>query len=126
MTKQGGWPRSGFGDRLRALRESRGLTQPQLAERAGCNRFTVAKLERGAQEPAWPLVLALAGALGVEVGAFVVANGQPAPQEMRPRGRPRKAPGAAQETPAASKATPAPSGQEKPTTGQGRKRKGSK
>ena len=34
--------------------------------------MTVSKLERGAQEPAWPLVLALARALGVEVTAFVV------------------------------------------------------
>jgi len=34
--------------------------------------MTISKLERGAQEPAWPLVLALTKALGVEVTAFVV------------------------------------------------------
>ena len=44
MTKQGGWQPSGFGGRLRDLRESRGWTQAELSQRAGCNRFTVAKL----------------------------------------------------------------------------------
>ena len=34
--------------------------------------MTLAKLERGVHEPAWPLVLTLARALGVEVAAFVV------------------------------------------------------
>jgi len=47
------------------------LSQRELAKEAGCNANTLAKLERGEQEPAWPLVLALARALGVEVTAFV-------------------------------------------------------
>src|SRR5215813_12327833 len=85
--KRDGWPASGFGERLRVLREARGLSQAQLADEAGVNVFTISKTERGLQEPAWPLVLALAGALDVEVGAFVV-NGTPAPQGARPRGRP--------------------------------------
>jgi transcriptional regulator with XRE-family HTH domain len=71
MTKQGGWPPTGFGIRLRALREEKGMSQRELAELAGCNQFTVAKLERGLQEPAWPLVLALAKALGVTCLAFL-------------------------------------------------------
>jgi transcriptional regulator with XRE-family HTH domain len=87
MPKIGGWPPSGFGGRLRTLREGAGLSQQGLAESAGCHWMTVAKLERGAQEPAWPLVLALAKALGVSCEAF--QNGEPA--EPRPRGRPPKA-----------------------------------
>src|SRR6266849_6081512 len=63
---------SGFAGRLKELREAAGLTQPALAERAGMNRFGVAKLEQGVREPNWTTVLALARALGVEVGAFVV------------------------------------------------------
>lgn len=101
MSKQGGWPSTGFGSRLRALRERAGLTQPGLAEKAGCNKFTVAKLERGTQEPAWPLVLALAKALGVECTAFIAEEtlasaAQVVTQEsasdagQRPRGRPAK------------------------------------
>jgi len=72
MTKQGGWPESGFGRRLKELREERGFTAQQLADLAHCHPMTISKLERGTQEPAWPLVLALAKALSVEVTAFVV------------------------------------------------------
>jgi len=97
MTKQGGWPTTGFGGRLRALRTAAGLTHAQLAERAGCNPFMISKLERGLHEPAWPLVLALAQALGATCLEFVAGgrgegaadtnSGQPA----RGPGRPRKA-----------------------------------
>jgi transcriptional regulator with XRE-family HTH domain len=68
--KIGGWESTGFGAKLRAVRESKGLSQRALADAAGCNANTIAKLERGEQEPAWPLVLALAKALGVDCTAF--------------------------------------------------------
>jgi putative transcriptional regulator len=95
MTRRGGWPTTGFGQRLRDLRETAGLSQAQLADRVGCNRFTVAKTERGEQEPAWPLVLAFARALGVSVVEFDVdldiLAGQSAPsQPSKGPGRPRK------------------------------------
>jgi transcriptional regulator with XRE-family HTH domain len=93
MTRRGGWPETGFGTRLRELREGAGLTQQQLGERAGCHTMTIAKLEAATQEPAWPLVLALAGALGVPVGAFV-CEGKNEPAPNRPRGRPPKQPAA--------------------------------
>jgi transcriptional regulator with XRE-family HTH domain len=95
MTRQGGWPATGFAGRLRAVREQAGLSQRQLADRAGCNVFTLSKLERGTQEPAWPLVLALARALGVDCTAFQPTGEEPAEKPARPRGRPRK--GAAEE-----------------------------
>jgi transcriptional regulator with XRE-family HTH domain len=72
MAGRGKRPASGFGGRLRAIRQEKRLSQRELAEEAGCNTNTLAKLERGEQEPVWPLVLALARALGVEVTAFVV------------------------------------------------------
>ena len=90
MTKNGGWPSTQFGNRLRVLRANAGLSQKQLAERAQCNVFTVAKLERGTQEPAWPLVLALADALGVTCLAFVEGTGSEDSAPIR-RGRPRNA-----------------------------------
>lgn len=101
MTKRGGWPASGFGGRLRTLREGAGLSQQQLADQAGCHRFTVAKLERAEQEPAWPLVLALAEALGVTCEAFTAKpvdrpaadSGRPSQQPSRQRKkRPRSKP----------------------------------
>ena len=79
---------------MRALRTVAGLTHAQLAERAGCNPFMLSKLERGLHEPAWPLVLALACALGVTVQEFTVAAGEGTQAEPPPRGpgRPRKRP----------------------------------
>ena len=52
--------------RVRAWREHRGLSQQQLADRAGLSRRTVTGLETGARH--WPNVAtvnALAAALGV-------------------------------------------------------------
>jgi transcriptional regulator with XRE-family HTH domain len=88
MTKHGGWPATGFGKRLRELREVSGLTQRQLADKAGCHYMTLAKLEQGTQEPAWPLVVALCQALGVSCDAFQQAAGRQREPQSRPRGRP--------------------------------------
>jgi transcriptional regulator with XRE-family HTH domain len=89
MTRQGGWPASGFGERLRHLREGAGLTQQQLAERAGCHYMTISLLERGTQEPAWPLVLQLADTLGVSTEEFRLREDE-VETEPRRRGRPPK------------------------------------
>jgi transcriptional regulator with XRE-family HTH domain len=70
MPRHGGWPASGFGGRLKAERERADLSQRELAELAGCHYMTISELERGTVEPAWPLALALAKALGVSVAAF--------------------------------------------------------
>jgi transcriptional regulator with XRE-family HTH domain len=79
MSRRGKWPATGFAGRLRVLREAQGISQARLADLAGCHVLTVSKIERGVHEPAWPLVLALAEALGVEVTAFL---------QRPPRGRP--------------------------------------
>jgi transcriptional regulator with XRE-family HTH domain len=94
MTRQGGWPPSGFAAKLRHEREKANLSQRELAESVGCHYMTISELERGTQEPAWPLVLAVAKALGVAVGVFVpeedAEGGEPVMPAARPRGRPRK------------------------------------
>jgi transcriptional regulator with XRE-family HTH domain len=81
----------GFAARLRELREGAGLTQAQLAERAGVHKLTVAKLEQGIREPSWATVLVLSDALGLECTAFKTAPTGANPTGRRPRGRPRKA-----------------------------------
>jgi transcriptional regulator with XRE-family HTH domain len=86
---QGGWPSSGFGLRLRILRDRAGLSQTALAERAGCTQSTLAKLEAGKQEPAWPLVTALAVALEATPNDFLPRPGDREPEPPR-RGRPPK------------------------------------
>jgi transcriptional regulator with XRE-family HTH domain len=60
-----------FGERVRALRLKRGLTQEQLAEAAHLNSVQVSHIERGANEPKLTTILRLAGALGVKVGKLI-------------------------------------------------------
>lgn len=85
MAKKGGADRS-FGRRLYELRLARGWTQKELADRAGCHSVHLSRLERGTRGATWPLLRALAEALGVSLDAFAVPpTGAP---EDRPRGRP--------------------------------------
>lgn len=95
-----------FPGRLQELREQSGLTQLQLADKAGMTREGIAQLETGRRSPAWESVVALCQALGVKCDAFLQAPaerparlGRPpkakaldaAPALKRPRGRPKKA-----------------------------------
>jgi transcriptional regulator with XRE-family HTH domain len=61
---------TGFGSRLRVLREAAGLTQEELAEKVGMNYQNIGRLERGDRSPSWKTVLKLAEALGVEPNDF--------------------------------------------------------
>jgi transcriptional regulator with XRE-family HTH domain len=76
-----------FAGRLKELREQASLTQQQLAERAGMNRFGIAKLEQGVTKPWWESVLALATALGVTPNDFTCP---PSTKPDTKPGRPRK------------------------------------
>jgi transcriptional regulator with XRE-family HTH domain len=82
---------SSFARRLRELRETVGLTQHQLAERAGMHRQGIAKLENGEREPTWATVRTLAKALGVTCMAFESEGEERTEEPPKPRGRPRKA-----------------------------------
>lgn len=62
-----------FADRLKRFREAAGLSQAQLAEKAGLHRFGVAKIEQGLREPGWGTVQAICGALGLSCSAFEVS-----------------------------------------------------
>jgi transcriptional regulator with XRE-family HTH domain len=59
-----------FGERLKELRESAGLSQDGLAHQAGLSTSTVAKVERLDIDPSWSTVQALARALGVSTEAL--------------------------------------------------------
>lgn len=70
MTK-GDWKKpTGFGPRLMKARNASGLNQKSLAELVGCSLSVIAKLEQGIQEPTWPLLLAIARALGLSATDF--------------------------------------------------------
>jgi DNA-binding XRE family transcriptional regulator len=76
-----------FAGRLKELREGKGLTQQELADRAQLAKATVADLEQERYAPTWPTVVALAEALAVECTAFLEV---PARRTQTGRGRPPK------------------------------------
>jgi DNA-binding XRE family transcriptional regulator len=68
-----------FGPVLKALREKAGLTQEQLAEKAGVPVATIRDLEQGRRtDPAWSTICKLA--TGLEVDLNTLAQAAPAPE----------------------------------------------
>lgn len=59
--------RVAFGQRLRALRQQRGMSQEAFADHCGFARSYMSRLERGVGNPSLDAIQALADALGVEV-----------------------------------------------------------
>lgn len=57
--------KSSFGNNVRRLRESSGMTQENLAEAAGLDRSYIGGIERGERNPALAAILRLASALGI-------------------------------------------------------------
>ena len=55
-----------FGSNLRRLRERKGLSQEELAHRAGVNRSYLSRLEHGANYAGLEMIGKMAGALGIE------------------------------------------------------------
>lgn len=59
-----------FGSRLRELRAAAGISQRELASRAGVHQVQVARYETGRHMPPWDTICRLADALGVAVDQF--------------------------------------------------------
>jgi len=73
-----------FGQRLRGLRESAGLTQEQLAERAGLSAKAISAIERGHRRRPYPhTIRALADALGLSAPEHAALAGA-VPARERP------------------------------------------
>lgn len=64
--------------RLRDVRQRKALTQQQLADRAGVNRVTIARIEGGEDEPFPTTVRKVADALGVEPSDLLAPEAGPA------------------------------------------------
>jgi transcriptional regulator with XRE-family HTH domain len=71
MPRRSARPLTPFAVRLKTLREAAGLTQQQLARRAGLHLGSLFKIEQGLREPLWDTVCKLADALDVTVTEFV-------------------------------------------------------
>jgi transcriptional regulator with XRE-family HTH domain len=82
-------PDQTFAERLKELRGAAGLTQADLAKRAGMHKIGVAKLEQGLRQPSWATVQALCKALGVSCSAF---EGTGAEEDTEPTPAPEPPP----------------------------------
>src|SRR5437763_12109416 len=81
-----------FAGRLRELREGIGLTQAQLAERAGLHISAITRFEQGLREPSLATAAELATALNVKVDDLLKPpRGGPEAIAKKPRGRPPRA-----------------------------------
>lgn len=60
-----------FSQVLRQLREERGWSQEQLAERADLNRSYLGEVERGRAVPSIVTVAKLAGALEIQLSSLI-------------------------------------------------------
>lgn len=56
-----------LGARIRSLRESKGFTQEQLAEKMNCSRQKYARLEKGLIDISYASLTMIAQVLGIEV-----------------------------------------------------------
>jgi transcriptional regulator with XRE-family HTH domain len=87
-----------FSARLRELRTAAGLTQAELAKKAGLSQKAISDWEQARREPLWSNVVALAAALGVDALAFLkqpkerppAGRGRPPKGKPGPKGRGRK------------------------------------
>lgn len=59
--------RQAFGERLRAARRAAGLTQEQLAQRAGLDRPAYSEIERGQRDARLTTLLRIESALGARL-----------------------------------------------------------
>lgn len=114
-----------LGQRIASLRHAAGLSQSQLAERAGISTGTLKNWEQGIRQPLPKGIAAIARGLGISPGpllegvVFDEESGQPQKASAEPAtdkptagpGRPRKKPETAQTPPV--EPAPEPSG-EKP------------
>ena len=66
--------RRAFGDRVRELRTTAGLSQEALAEHAGLHRTYVGSVERGERNISLDNIYALAQALGVRGADLLTAD----------------------------------------------------
>jgi transcriptional regulator with XRE-family HTH domain len=79
-----------FKDLLRQLREKAGLTQQQLAEKAGLPLGSLRNHEQGQRLPSWPAIVKLARALGVSADVFAECDEVTEPADEPPPARKRR------------------------------------
>jgi transcriptional regulator with XRE-family HTH domain len=77
-----------FKDRLRELREKAGLTQEQLAAKAGVPIGSLRNHEQGQRQPSWSAVVKLSRALGVSTDVFAECDDSTKETDTKPAKKP--------------------------------------
>ena len=72
-----------FGERVRELRLARGLSQEELAFKAGMHRTYLGGIERGERNPALKNISAIAEALGISLSTLFAFRDQRAGRSKR-------------------------------------------
>jgi transcriptional regulator with XRE-family HTH domain len=73
-----------FGRRVRSLRKAQGLTQQELADRAGVNYKYLGAVERGEENPSLKIISAISQGLKVELrDLFEVEHEETSPVKLR-------------------------------------------
>lgn len=91
MPEETSTPTASLGDRIRALRDQRGLTVRQLAARAETSPGTITKLEHGKRaQISFDLVMRLAEAFDVSLDYLAGYTDTVRPLPTSRRGRPPK------------------------------------
>jgi transcriptional regulator with XRE-family HTH domain len=78
-----------FAVKLRELRDAKGWSQKELADRSGTNQQNIARWETGERMPGFDSVQSLCTALGVRCTVFDGCTHEPV-DDKRGRGRPPK------------------------------------
>jgi transcriptional regulator with XRE-family HTH domain len=60
-----------FGQRMKEIRQKRGLTQVELSERSGFSQARISELERGSRMPNLVTILRIAAALECKVSVLM-------------------------------------------------------
>jgi DNA-binding XRE family transcriptional regulator len=71
-----------FKDKLKELRLKAGLTQQELAKKAGMTLHSIRNHEQGIRLPSWPAVVRLAKALAVTTDEFAACETQLPKEEL--------------------------------------------
>ena len=71
LSKRKNSPEKAFGQVLRSVRESRDLSQEELAARAGYHRTYIGQLERGEKSPSLRTLFNLSSTLGVKSSVLI-------------------------------------------------------
>lgn len=73
-----------FKDKLKELRKKAGLSQEELAEKAGLKLHSIRNHEQGQRNPSWPAVVKLSRALGVSTEEFASCDLEEEDERKKP------------------------------------------